>query len=365
MAQPNGKCGNSMKQYKFLELLDDTNYYKNISLFIERKRIKFKNLVVVGLGGSFVAAKAILDIIKPNNTNVRFLYFLDEISIRSSLQGLQNEDTFFLFVSKSGKTVEVISIYEIITQYGFNNFVFLTQEIEKNQLVGIAKNGNYEILKHEDVSGRFSFTSNVFFIPVLFAGLNVVKLLNGFRKPIQFTNTEIILSKAFNILMFYDVRFEFFGHWYCQIFAESLGKNGFDCIPISNIGTRDQHSILEYYLNNPRNKFITFITKNISDFSMNVPLNHIVESSNKTLAIQEIKDIELQATKQICDKQNLQSQIIRLEMFDEYNIASLMMGLTLQVIEIAEKLQINPFIQEMVEKRKKISYAMLSKTCKV
>ena len=75
--------------------------------------------------------------------------------------------------------------------------------------------------------------------------------------------------------------------------------------------------------------------------------------------MQGIKEIELQATVQMCEKQNLQNQTIRLEMFDEFNIASLMMGLALQVIKIAEKLKINPFIQEMVEERKKISAAML------
>ena len=99
--------------------------------------------------------------------------------------------------------------------------------------------------------------------------------------------------------MFYNTRFEFFGHWYSQIFAESLGKNGFDCFPIANIGTRDQHSVLEYYLNYAEDKFITFVTKDISHFSMNIPMEHI---TNSQLPIQQIKDIELQATVQMCDK---------------------------------------------------------------
>lgn len=349
-----------MLKYRFVNILHDISYYKTLSLFVERKRIKFSNLVVIGLGGSFVAAKAVLDII-PNCNNVRFIYFLDETVIRSSIKGLENDNTFFLFISKSGKTIEVISVYEILNQYGFTNFVFLTQNNnEGNSLRKIAKDGNYEILEHEDVSGRFSFTSNVFFIPALFAGLNVNALLDGFRNPIELDGKMNIFQKQFSILMCYDTRFEFFGHWYTQIFAESLGKKNFNCFPVTNIGTRDQHSVLEHHLNNPRNRFITFITKEISDFSMNIPTKHIVPNSNKHLSIQQIKDVELQATVNICNMQNLENRIIRLKSFNEYSVASLMMALAMEIIEIAEKCNINPFTQEMVEQRKILSYKILA-----
>lgn len=344
-------------EYNFFKILNDNDYYKSLSLFVEKKRIRFKNLVVIALGGSFVAAKAVLDII-PNNNNVRFIYFLDETVIRQNIKNLSNDDTFFLFISKSGKTIEVISIYEIIKQYGFTNFVFLTQQTKDNNIRNIAEKGNYETIEHEDVSGRFSFTSNVFFIPILFAGLDANALLQGFKNPIKLSK-NLDFQKRFNIMMCYDTRFEFFGHWYNQIFAESLGKDNFDCMPIVNIGTRDQHSVLEHYLNNANNKFITFITKEISNFSMKISLEHIVLQSNKMLSIQQIKDIELQATIQMCNIQNLENRIICLKTFDEFNVASLMMALTLEIIDIANKYNINPFIQEMVEKRKILSLDIL------
>ena len=80
----------------------------------------------------------------------------------------------------------------------------------------------------------------------------------------------------------------------------------------------------------------------------------------KNLSIQQIKQIEMLSTIQTCKEVNLQNRLITLETFDEYNLASLLMGLALEIVEIAKHLKINPFFQEMVEKRKIISLKMLN-----
>lgn len=340
---------------KFITILEDKNYYKDIVLFVERLRLKYSNLVIVGLGGSFVAAKTILSIL-PGNGRVRFIYFLDESIIRENLKELKDDNTVFLFISKSGNTIEVLALYEIIKKYQFRNFIFLTnRNVEKNQLLKISKQENIECIHHEeDISGRFSFTSNVFFIPILFSNLNSTKLITGFCNPIKLLKTDELIKKSFNILFIYDIRFEFFSHWYNQLFAESLGKSGCDIMPIVNIGTRDQHSVLEQYLNNPHNKFITFISKKPSDLSLDIGVNSII-NIDKNLSIQQIKNIEMQATMQSCNEVGLCYRHIELEYLDEYSISSLMMGFAMEILEIARKLNIDPFSQEMVEKRKSIS----------
>jgi glucose-6-phosphate isomerase len=224
------------------------------------------------------------------------------------------------------------------------------------------------LLHHEsDISGRFSFTTNVCLIPIILAGININDIVAGYMSaitnfiPSEFVQICINKSIAHNILFSYDNRLDFVNMWYTQIFAESLcTQDKFDIIPIGNIGTRDQHSVIEGYFANPKNKFVTFVsTNNQETLPMQIDISYIDGGSNMR-SMSELKNHELFAI--IATAKSLQLRMRHFEIsLNEFDIAKLMMTLALEVLYIAKDLDINPFAQDMVALRKENSLKLLHK----
>ncbi len=340
-----GKVYEKLKEghFRALSIAFDDVYYNNLKSLAVRLQNQYKKIFVIGMGGSFLGAKTIIEALKLCKVEVCFLYFIEDELLEEQISKITNQD-LVLTISKSGNTTETLYILEKIIAKGIRNGLSITEN-ENGELAKISKNNSFEVLKHEPVCGRFSFLTNVAILPCLIAGLNLESFLSGVKKAINeifvSQNEEFdkflelqMLDKALNlnILMPYSIKMQSLTYWFSQLYAESLNKDGFKIMPFPSIGTRDQHSVLEGYLQNPKDKMITFIIKKETNLLYK----------------------EYLLTKKICEEQGLKVRAFEFERITEEELGFIMSYLVIEVLCIAEGLRIDPFNQEMVEKRKKL-----------
>ena len=268
--------------------LTDVTYLSRLDKF------KQKHIVVVGIGGSSLGTKAVHTFLNYKNKSGKTLHFLettDPITLKQQLSNIDLNDALFLIVSKSGGTIETISIFKyILTLKKLNkkDFVFITDLDSNLHKLGV-KEGIETFYIPKNVGGRFSVLSSVGLIPLYLMGYNVQKLLNGANKiRNEFFNGDgklktALLKKAsfyaehllhynINALFSYSELFRDFNAWYVQLWAESLGKKQISSqlnvglTPVGLIGPTDQHSFLQLIVEGPKDKTVTFIKiKNFND----------------------------------------------------------------------------------------------------
>ncbi len=364
---------------KFQEIITVAGDKKDISLMLEvglSIANKAKNIVIVGIGGSNLAAKAFFYAKKEHeNFPKNNIYFIDNLSSNSVdniLKKINIKESFFLFISKSGNTIETVSQMILITDY-LKSSGLLSREIvdiclsmtaKKESYIGkISQEFGIEILDWSgDVSGRFSaFSNNINLINVI-CGIDIKKNLkyfldlidkltesDEFLDRINFTISAMKNNISSTILFCYNENLRYFIDWYIQLWAESIGKNGLGTNPCGAIGPLDQHSKLQLYLGGPRDKIFTIIN----------PVSHkkttLHSSSIKELSgvnIEKIVDAAANGTFLSLQEQNLPCNIINCEIDDKF-ITKMMTFYILETILSCHYFKINPYDQPEVEASKK------------
>ena len=356
---------------------DDLQEIKNIASNIKKT---FQKVVVLGVGGSSLGGRTLTAIKNSPEIEVIFLESIDSNTIKNNLDKIDLKNSCFLVISKSGETVETIC-QTLITIEKFknakisnleNNFIFITGN-QQSSIGKIAKKLGSKIYPHpNDIGGRFSYLTIVGLLPASLVGLDIVKIrkgaqeiLNNFitnktdeNELVQSCAAQIYLSEngfKSNVVMPYIDNLKDFTDWYRQLWAESLGKNGFGLTPINSMGTIDQHSQLQLYLDGPRDKFFTFITnKNHQfDFQINDLGDCKTLFGNKNL--NQILEVEQNTTIEVLSNKKLPIRILETEKIDESVLSALMMYMFLETIIIAKAKNINPFDQPAVELRKDLA----------
>jgi glucose-6-phosphate isomerase len=363
-----------------IDIIFEKNDLKTFAKIAD-KSAKFNNVLVLGVGGSSLSGKTLTSLKFQNR-----LYFLESIdpkTVTDSLREIDLKNTFFLVISKSGETIETICqtliILDKLRQAKVNNlakqFLFVT-ESTTNSIAKIAKEISAEIISHpNNIGGRFSCFSAVGMLPLAICGGNMEKVRNGAKKILgEFLDNKknkIIESCALqlclyeqgftsNVVMPYIDNLKNFTDWYRQLWAESLGKNGFGATPINSMGTIDQHSQLQLYLEGPKDKFFTFFTQK------NHPIDFLIKDVKacQTLfggkKLSEIVDIEQTTTIEVLNQKKLPIRIFEIDFLNEEVIGGLMMQMFLEVMLIADVKNINPFGQPAVELRKDLAKSILA-----
>lgn len=247
-------------------------------------------IVVLGIGGSSLGAKAIYEFLKPRNGNKRKLVFFestDPVSISHLLAQIDISKSHFLVISKSGTTIETIAIFKYI--YSIENdkdhYTFITEA--NSPLDKFASDmGSRCFHLAQNVGGRFSVLSVVGLLPLALCGIDIKAILDGAREIEEsfFDDgyiKETLLDKALfyaknhaayhiNCLFAYSETLKYFCEWYVQLWGESLGKKqrhsafNVGLTPVGLIGPKDQHSFLQLLMEGTRDKSATFIK--IEDF---------------------------------------------------------------------------------------------------
>ena len=334
------------------------NYKINFNL---NKYKNFKNIRVIAMGGSTLGTQTIYDFLK-HKIKKKFFFIdnLQDYKKKESKQKFLN-----LIVSKSGNTIETIVNSNILIRKQDKN-IFITEN-KKNYLHDLAEKLKAEVIHHNNfIGGRYSVLSEVGMIPSELMGLNSKKFkqFNSLIKNKKFINClvsnvnatlSLIKKKKFNsIIINYDEKSENLFYWYQQLIAESLGKKKKGLLPIVSNMPKDNHSVMQLYLDGFRNNFFTFfyVHENRSQ-KIN---NNLILPSQKFLKNKSLSNIifaQKKATEKVFSNKNIPFRSIEIKKRDEKTLGELFSFFVLETILLGRFLNVNPYDQPAVELIKK------------
>lgn len=353
----------------------------------------FENIILLGIGGSALAPATILESLLPsiyhfkkNKTPRLFICDnCDQEEWEAIAEICQVEKTHLIVISKSGKTVETLSAFQFFRKKFSNkeNYTFITDPNSGPLRELSKKESFFSFSIPPQLGGRYSVHSAVGLLPAACLGLNPKKFLEGCQtlseqlKNTDFQNNAPFLSACIHhlfeinglnirVLFPYEEKLETYSEWFCQLWAESLGKhhqgNRFGQTPVRAMGATDQHSQCQLYLEGPRDKVINFFkVKHLNTEKINgetVGL-HEIDILNK-ISGSELLDIEYRATKQALTKAGVPNLSYQLEDLNEKSLGALFYFAELETIVAGYLQGLNPFDQPAVESIKKYIKGMLN-----
>jgi len=348
--------------------------------FIKNK----KKYVIFGTGGSNLGARALINTSINQPENILFFDNIDPLFFQSQILKLDIEATGFIVISKSGTTPETLSqlgcVINIANEKNILNVLYentmIITESKDSPLFNIAKKNNCLLLEHKNnVGGRYSVFSNVGMVPAIIAGLDVKKIHQGVLKIINqnnFINSfkfaqifKFCKSNNFlsNVLMTYSDGLNYFGKWYLQLWAESIGKKNRGVTALHAVGTTDQHSQLQLYLDGPKDKFFTFIKSNYKNKGLSIDSHIMRAESVDYLANKKMGDLmhaEQEATIDTFKLNNFKFREILIDSIDEESIGMLMANCMIETIAACIYFNVDPFDQPAVEQGKILTRKFLT-----
>ena len=334
-----------------------------------KKFYKYKNIIIIGIGGSILGSKSIYSFFKKKiKKEVFFFDNLDE-DLNFQFDKIKNlKNSCFIVVSKSGNTTETITnLSVILSRFLLKNKLIFITELKNNSLMNIANKFNAEIIEHKDfIGGRYSVMSEVGMFPAALMGLDITKFknlrnlifdkhfvssLNHSVASIYTLNTQGIKN---SVILNYDSRLNDLCLWYQQLTGESLGKKGKGITPIISTGPKDHHSVLQLYLDGPKDKFFTFFSS-LEKADRHKVSGTIIPNSMRFLKNKKIKAIinaQCEATKNIFKLKKIAFRHFIFNKDDESELGLVFTFFVLETILLARLMKVNPFDQPAVEQIK-------------
>ena len=359
---------------EFSFLRADNN--KEIFSYLKKYKKKFKKIdsfLLIGTGGSSLGAKAIISLYDKKKIN--FIENLDPSTLKNFFKNNKKNNLGLLIISKSGETLEVLCLFDILMNSFKNHFDLINNTLiisDKNNstLRNIANKYSLDVLDHDEtIGGRFSCFSLTGLLPMYLAGINSIKLKElvdkSFKKNLLSKNNvnSIFITAVSQIIKKKDITGHIFlvysdglinvGNWYKQLWNESLGKNSLGLHLTSALGAVDQHSQLQMWLDGPKNLIFTIVIpkKRNNDFKVKNKKNILpAYLNNKKMG--DLLYIMAESTAAELRKAGAQVRVIYIEDDKEESVIKLMTLFFLEVSLIGKLIGINPFNQPAVEKVK-------------
>ena len=372
----NKKTNSSQVKKKLLLLFKEKNYildslkknYKDIfSKKIINKYKKYSTFKIIGMGGSTLGTQTIYEFFK--DIVKKDFVFID--NLRQKKLNIKNNKSVNLVVSKSGNTIETVVNSNIYIRRKDAN-IFITEN-KDNYLLKLANKLKAEIVHHNNyIGGRYSVLSEVGMLPAELMGLDANKFrqLNSLIKNKQFINSLVsgisstlnyIKNKKYNsVILNYDEKSENLFKWYQQLVAESLGKKSKGLLPIVSNMPKDNHSVMQLYLDGFKNNFYTFFyTNELKSESLK---SSQILSSQKFLRGKNLSNImyaQKIATENIFNKKKIPFRSFEIKKRSEKTLGELFCFFILETILIGKLLNVNPYDQPAVELIKKETKKLL------
>ncbi|MDC3099437.1 glucose-6-phosphate isomerase [Candidatus Pelagibacter sp.] len=359
----NKKILNTKK--KLTELLKEDNkilqslgssYRDSYTKKILLKYKNFKNVRIIGMGGSSLGTRAIYSFLK-HKIKKKFIFF-DNLTVNRINN---NKKHLNLIVSKSGNTLETIVNSNIYVNRLDKN-IFITEN-KKNYLHILANKLKSEIVHHNNyIGGRYSVLSEVGMLPADLMGLkpNHFRQFNSLIKNRKFLNNLIqnvsatinfLKNKKINsVILNYDEKAQNLFNWYQQLIAESLGKKGKGLLPIISSLPKDNHSVMQLYLDGFKNNFFTFFYTHENKL-LKIKNSKILSSQKylKNRNLSEVIYAQKKATENVFIKKNIPFRSFEIKKRDEKTLGELFCFFILETILIGKSLNLNPYDQPAVE----------------
>tara|TARA_B100000780_G_scaffold277888_1_gene249738 strand:+ start:1380 stop:2600 length:1221 start_codon:yes stop_codon:yes gene_type:complete len=370
------------KIYKDIDIKKNTyhvlskKFVYNFSKSSLKNFLKYKSVVVIGMGGSSLGAKAIYSFLKKKSKR-KFIFFdnLDELKIIETKKKINLNNSLFIIISKSGNTIETLINTNLLKdKISSKNAIIITEQ-KNNLLSNYAKTKKILQINHNDyIGGRFSVLSEVGIVPAFFMGLKI----NSFRENIlSFSNlkrnsilTESVVKLAHIyslkkirsiILLNYAPQLNDFLFWCQQLTAESLGKKNIGILPVVSPAPRDHHSLLQLYLDGPKDKLF---------YIFSIDVNKSMKTNDKIFSkpfrfvenkkISKIIDSQKKALIEVLKKKKIPFREFRINKTNEKVLGELFSYFILETTLVASVLDINPFNQPAVEEIKNLTKRYLS-----
>ena len=343
-----------------------------------KKFSKFKTIAIIGMGGSILGSEAMYSLFKQKIK--KKVYFFDNLDLKKISSFKKREEknkVLFVIISKSGETIETLSIFfsfQILKKKARN--IIIISEKKNNPLRVISKKFHLYFVEHKSsIGGRYSVLSEVGIIPAFLMGLNInrlrsslLKFLKGkkslFLKDSVVKLGYLLKKNEINNIIFlnYAPELDKFLYWCQQLIAESLGKENKGFLPIISNVPKDHHSLLQLYLDGPRDK-IFYIFNMEPNLKEKIKTSNLLDKkeyflNNKNLG--EIKNAQKNAVTSIFKSKKIPYRNFDLKNVSESTLGELFSYFILETILIAKLIDIDPYNQPAVEKVKIITKKLLS-----
>jgi len=363
-----------------------------ISSSLLEETAHIQTIAVIGIGGSTLGIKAIDRLLRSKTANAKKIVYFensDPVSIAQETAQIEYEKTLFIVISKSGGTVETLSIFKHLIAT-FNISLQDTKKVlvvsdEGSILSQFADHYNIKrFVIPSNVGGRFSVLSAVGVLSLMLAGFDVTEILRGaqsFGERFWNRQEDHLLHKAafyvsnaknhpINVLFSYSDRFEEFGKWTVQLWGESLGKKNqkeerVGLTPISLIGSVDQHSFLQLIIEGPLNKTVTFMSVEHANESLIIPEMNLpfLEKSDfvNGKSFDTLINAQCHATMQSVAQSGVSVDEIIWESIDETSVGEMILYYELLTSASGALLEVDTYNQPGVELGKQILQSYFQK----
>ncbi len=330
---------------------------------------RFKNVVIIGMGGSTLGSQAIYGFLKKKiKKNFLFLDNIDLDKLKKFSNKKKLNKTLFIVISKSGNTIETLSNFIAlrIIKKNSKNIVIISEK-NNNPLYKLSEQMKLKHIEHKNyIGGRYSVLSEAGMIPAYLMGLNIQKIRKNlldhlkikkkiFLKKSVIKLTNLLLNNKFKNLIFFNYapQLENFLYWNQQLMAESLGKKKKGFLPLISNAPKDHHSLLQLYLDGPKDKlFYIFSAKTFNDkkiITKNLYKN-LDFLNNKGLS--QIKTAQKNAFIAALRRKKIPFREFIIKDFSEESLGELFSYFILETALIGKLSNINPFDQPAVEEVK-------------
>ena len=351
----------SDKENQVINSLKLSYKYSYSNKFLDKFKNRFSSIRLIGMGGSILGTKAIYSFL--NSQIKKKIFFFD--NLLPLLKKEKKSNFLNIIISKSGNTLETISNTNNIVKKSQRN-IFITEN-SNNYLRNLAYQLKAEIVDHNNfIGGRYSVLSEVGMLPCSLIGLksNKFKQFNSLIKKNGFIDS--LVSNVANILYFvkkkknnsiilnYDENSDDLFKWYQQLVGESLGKKQKGIFPFISTMPKDNHSLMQLYLDGPQKNFFTFF--GVSEKKSNKIINStILETFNfiKNKKFSQILDSQRIATQKVFNNMNIPFRSFEIKRRNEETLGELFTFFILETILLGKCLKINPYDQPAVELIKK------------
>ena len=370
----NFKHSKKIVRKKFISSINENEIIKSLTKSYEysykkkflKKFYKFSNFRVIGMGGSSLGAQAIYDFLR-HKIKKKFDFVSNlQPSFKENKKKYVN-----LVISKSGNTTETIVNSNILIKKKDKN-IFITEN-KKSYLLDLATKLKSDIIDHNNyIGGRYSVLSEVGMVPAELMGLKPEKfknfnyliknktfvnsLISNVRSIVEFHN-----KRKFNsIIINYDQKSQNFFKWYQQLVAESLGKKNKGIMPIISNMPKDNHSVMQFYLDGFKNNFFTFFF--VKEINTQKIKKNLILSSHNYLKDKSVSDIifsQKKASENVFIKKKIPFRSFEIKKRDEKTLGELFSFFILETILVAKYIGVNPYDQPSVELIKKETKKLL------
>ncbi len=383
-----------------------TNYDKEEFERIKKAAKKIQSdsdvLVVIGIGGSYLGARAVIEAMTDTFNNSRTIEQrefpqvvyagnnLSPVYLNDLLEYLSDKDISVNVISKSGTTTEPAIAFRIFrevleTKYGVEEArkrIYVTTDKERGALRQLSNEEKYETFVIPDnVGGRFSVLTAVGLLPIAASGVNIDKLMEGARKAqVRYSSSNVLENDAYKyavarkmlydsgkiieVLANYEPKLHYVTEWWKQLYGESEGKDGKGIFPAGVDLTTDLHSMGQYIQDGRRDLLETVLKVSVNSSEITVQpdeenLDGLNYLAGKTVGY--INNKAMEGTIEAHVTGNVPNILVEIEHINEESIGELLYFFEMACAMSGSLLGVNPFNQPGVEEYKKNMFRLLEK----